>query len=552
MVAVYTWDHAKFAQQLVKMRHVRALKERPNYSLHFRNEGTFSNPDPPSDCFVGVVKAPLRLLANQISHDMTLPIICPYTMEAIGSCRVSFNLPFSGSSGLETPESGSRPLRDSLPVGKRFSFDFALTSIKGISSASFATIHAQVRLSSLVGPDIASDDVYISQAIDLNKTSAAHLALRKSLTVIVSPDMLKYMADGYASIHFFAQVRPEYLMRLKRWDVTRESAIPSARAAVQRGLDSPARPPMRRCETDFLGLENHDILATISVLELSSSGSYEAVEVLGDTFQLHQGVQRRLAIQLGHSSGKRLQWSSIEHVTMSNVRIASKGQTTIVSEQEVKLSLQSETPDFAPDGSSTLQASGTWDTAAHASIHLDRRTSSDTTIIVRLSFLVQVESLHEPASFALDLPIRIVARESRRSSLLSYFSTERAYTSLTAVYRIELIPPIAQSTQDLWRLDTAGKHVPGEEVLGDWRPRTISLLEDWQRACKTARAIADKQSTMVVLDLLSDLGSAESDIEDENLMRRCVALWQKQLDERHLVSPQLPLHVAVKLKIRSI
>jgi kinesin family protein 1 len=126
--------------------------------------------------------------------------------------------------------------------------------------------------------------------------------------------------------------------------------------------------------------------------------------------------------------------------------------------------------------------------------------------------------------------------------LLSYFSTERAYTSLTAVYRVELVPPIAQSAQDLWRLDTAGKYVKGEEVLGDWRPRGVTLLEDWYRASKTARMIADKQSTMAVLDLLGDLPlSKRGGEEEDGLLRRCVGLWTKHMNDRYHVSPSASL-----------
>jgi kinesin family protein 1 len=123
--------------------------------------------------------------------------------------------------------------------------------------------------------------------------------------------------------------------------------------------------------------------------------------------------------------------------------------------------------------------------------------------------------------------------------LLSYFSTERAYTSLTAVYRVELVPPIAQSAQDLWRLDTAGKYVKGEEVLGDWRPRGVTLLEDWQRASKTARMIADKQCTMAVLDLLGGLPMGTrsgGEEEEDHLLRRCIGHWTKHMEERYHVS----------------
>jgi len=293
---------------------------------------------------------------------------------------------------------------------------------------------------------------------------------------------------------------------------------------------------MRRCETDFLGEEHHDILATITVSELSSSGTYEPVEVIDDIYQLHQGVQRRLGIKLHHSSGKLFQWTSIDHVTIGDIRTKSKDQITTMSEQEVDLKVTSHEVDDLPDGTSILSAIGPWDTAAHGSIHLDRRTRSEQTIIVRLVFLVNVETLQEPASFTLDLPLRILARESRRSSLMPYFTSATTHKSFTAIYGIDLVPPIAQSSSDLWRLDTAKKHVPGEEGLGDWRPRGVSLLEDWQRATKTAKGIADKQVTSTVLDLLGDLDQVEVDRVSEDLLRNALKLWEQHMNQRHLVS----------------
>jgi kinesin family protein 1 len=530
------------------MRHVRALKQRPNYSLHFRDEGAFSNPSPPTHTFIGTAKAPLRLLASQISHDVTLPIICPYTMEAIGSCRLAFSLSSSGSSGIASPESVTRPLKGTVPVGQRYSFDILLNGVKGISSSSFSSIHAQVRLSSLVGEDIASDDTFISPSVDLTKSSASHLSLRKTVTVIVIPAMVDHMKNGYANFEFFAVLRPQYLERLDRWDISREASNPLVQSPT-----AISRPAMRRCETDFLGEEHHDVLATVTISELSSSGTYQAVEVIDDIYQLHQGVQRRLGINLHHSSGKSFEWTSIDHVTIGDIRTKSKDQITTVSDQDINLTVTCGEVDHFPDGTSILSASGPWDTAAHGSIHLDRRTRSEQTIIVRLVFLVNVESLHEPASFNLDLHLKILARESRRSSLMTYFTSGKVYNSLAAIYGIDLVPPIAQSTQDLWRLDTTKKHVSGEEVLGDWRPRGVSLLEDWQRACKIAKGIADKQVTASVLDLLGDLNSVEISKDPEGILRDSLNLCRRHMEQRHLVCcPPSRLAPLIQLTIRSI
>lgn len=520
------------------MRHVRALKTSPNYSVHFRNEGTFSDPQPPTHSYIGSARIPLRLLACRVDTDSILPILCPYTLEAIGSCRVSLVHPLTGSSGVGTPESSTRPLSSHLPIGQKHTFTLSITSVKGLSSGSFASIHSQIHLSSLVSDGIASDETFVSTKVDLGKASTSHLSLKRSISVIVTPQMLAHMKSEYATVEFFARLRPEYLDRLERWDVSREH-IPD-----QSGTSSPARvnengtrPAMRRCETDFLGPEHHDILATVSVLELSSSGSYEPVDVVNDTFHLHQGVQRRISISLRHGSGTRLKWTSINHVATGDIRLVEKGQSSLVSSTDVRLSTASQEPDYLPDGTSTLLASGPWDTGSHGCIHLDRKTSADQSVAVRLVFLVDVESLQEPASFSMDLPLKILPRDSRRrSSLMSYFAVDKTRDSLTSIFALELSPPLAQSTRDLWRLDTANKHVSGEENLGDWRPRGVSLIEDWQNAKKIALSIADKQTTMAVLDSVGDLGDATSRGGCQELLGRCVGLWRKHMDERYLVS----------------
>ena len=521
------------------MRHVRALNTTPNYSTHFRNEGTFIDIQPPTHSFIGAARIPIRLLGCRVAFNSVLPILCPYTMEAIGSCRAALTHPISGSSGVGSPGSSTRPLSGYLPVGQKHTFNISITSVKGLSSGLFSSVHSQIHLSSLVGDDIASDDAFVSIPVDLDKSSVSHLTLKRTISIIVTSKMLEYMEDGYATIHFFARLRPEYLDRLERWDVSREhvpelSSVNSPMPVPENG----ARPSMRRCETDFLGSEHHDILSTTSILELSSSGSYEPVDVVNDTFHLHQGVQRRISIKLRHSSGRRLMWTGVKNVAIGDIRLVEKGTTTSVSSHEVNLSATSQEPDYLPDGTSILTASGPWDTGSHACIHLDRKTSAEQTVLVRLIYLVEVESLQEPASFSLDLPLRILARDSRRrSSLMSYFAADKTRDSITSIFALELSPPLAQSTQDLWRLDTANKHVAGEEKLGDWKPRGVSLIENWQKAKKIAKGIADKQTTLAVLDAMGEIHgvSMPSGNRDE-LLGRCVGLWRKHMDERYQVS----------------
>nr|XP_018259742.1 kinesin [Kwoniella dejecticola CBS 10117]OBR81900.1 kinesin [Kwoniella dejecticola CBS 10117] len=556
--AVYLWDLHKFQQQLNKMRRTLAVKENPSYSVHFRVDGIFTDTLSPSYSFIGSAKAPLRLLATQVSHTSTVPIMCQYTMEAIGSCRISFKCASPVSSGVATPESAWQPLEDRLVAGNKLSFTLTIDGVKGLSSVDYASIHAQTRLSSLVGSSIMSEDIFVSLPIDLDRTSVAHLNLRRNISVILTEEMIRHIRNSYATVELFAKLRPEYLRRLERWDKSREINPPNSTPGTPNKA-SEAKPAMRRCETDFVANEHHDILASIEIRELASNGDYVATELLDDIFQLHQGLQSRLHIRLTHSSGKAFPWKSIQHVSTSDVRLVDKNHNVssvnmMKSHSEMRMNHQ-EVVDSS-SGVSVLTAEGVWDTSSHGCKALDRRTSSDTYLLVKLTMLVEVETLDEPALLSLDLKIRILGRDSRRSSILTFFQSQKIYHSTSAIFSVDLVPPLARNTGDLWRLDTSKKHVRGEELLGDdWKPRSLSLLEDFRKMQRTARNLADVQATKVVLDLIEDVEPKEMN-EDEKgrVMQRCLDLWKLELDQRVNidVGKESPEEEAMSRKMRML
>lgn len=572
----------RFTQQLSKMRHHRSLKKKPNYSLHFRSDDAFKEMNPPTYSFIGLARAPLRLLANQVAHVVMIPIFCQYTSEAIGSCRVSLKPIAAATSGMTTPEP-SHSLVNKPSIGSKFTFLMVIEAVKGLSSSDFESVHAQVKLSSLVSrPGIDSEDTFTSTPVDLSKTSVGHLSLRRTISVIVKSEMIDYMQDGFAAIEFFAKVTPEYLIRLERFDRARETAVaPKSSASSMPGTPTktafpttpkrtatPVKPSMRRCDTDFVAGEHHDILASVTIQEMASDGSYVDSEVVDDVYHLHQGLQRRLKIQLNHSSGRALSWTGITHVTTSDIRLIerSKGNTSTlgVSTKQVEHPLGKATVEYNPDGTSNIYVEGGWDTTGHDCIHLNRKTSGINTVVIRLTWLVDVDKLDEPCVFTFDMPVKILGRDSRRSSgftITSLFGGgSRAYSALTRIYTLDLEPPSARSADDLWRLDTSRKYVKGEEVLGlglagegstvmGWRVRGVSLIQDYAKARKAQRALGEVQVTKAVLEIMSageakngdhkdgDENGLEGEASgDRELVGRCVDLWKKQLDHRFIVS----------------
>ncbi|KAL7422898.1 hypothetical protein Q5752_002195 [Cryptotrichosporon argae] len=508
-LAVYTWDYDRFLQQLSRMRQAAAVKS--SHSQHFTVSAPFVNTPSPKFSLVGSARAPLRLLAQGVSYTATVPIFCPYTTEAIGSCRVEFRW---------TSPADLQP----VPLGTRLSFTFSVSGVKGLSSTDFASIHAQSRLSTVLGSDIVSEDTLASMPVDLDKTSVAHLSLRRTVTATATLDVLDHFVNNYAEILFFATVQPSYLDRLYRFDNAKEMAT---------DRQSPhGQSDMRRSETEFVAIEHHDVLVSVRINELAPDGEYRPAEVIDDVINLHQGVQRQIAFTLTHSSGRALPWTTVIHASSGNVRTI-KGDEVSTCRSNVVLALNSST-DFPADGTAKLVAAGPWDTGSYQTSSLNRRTASDMRIVVHFALLLDIATLDEPAAFHFDLNLKIVGRDAKRSSFPFSVWRAKPIHDTTSVYRLELIPPLARSRRDMWRLDTSGKHVRGQERLGDWRPRGVGLVEDWRGMRRVGRVAADVQSTRWVLDNLDAETGEEVAVQvaEEVLLGRCVELWEREMDER--------------------
>ncbi|BEI81426.1 hypothetical protein CcaverHIS002_0205860 [Cutaneotrichosporon cavernicola] len=527
--SVYTWNTSRFQQQLARMRQVLAVKDKPNYSVHLSVRAPFADSPTPSFSYIGGAYVPLRLLAHQLSYAVTVPIFCAYTMEAIGSCRVEFKCSSIPRSGVATPDSGGPVIRGQSFSNHKFGFTVTVDLVKGLTSADFSEVHAQTRLSSLVGP-IASEDTFASLPVKLDEMSAGHLQLRRTLSVLVTSDLVSHLQTGFVAIEFFARVRNSYLERLERFDAAKEiSDVPNGETTPDGKIIA-----MRQADAEMASTEHHDVLASIEVHEMGNDGEYKPADVEDDVVQLHLGVQRQMVVSLKHASGQAFKWTRIVHASASHVRVQTKEHTPVeVPASGVDLQLVSHV-EYSSDGTSRLLARGTWDSAAHHCIHLDRRTRGEDLAIVRVTFMVDVERLDEPAVFTMDIKVRVIGRDSRRSSIsIRNIWRPRPVTSVVGIFRVDLNPPLARTARDLWRLDTSKKPVANESVLGGWRPRSIALVREYSDLARVRRALAEVQLTRVVLEHVGDIAASRSDETGQRALEaKSLSLWKREMDTR--------------------
>lgn len=548
--AVYTWSLDRLQQQLQRMRNLTTYIDRPSYTQHFSSDEPFYDTPPPEYSFIGNSLISLAPLSRRLSSNSTVPIFCRYTAEAIGSCRIDIKivnvvLSEKHANRSATSTRPSSPMPGSIPSGSKLSFFLTVESVKGLSSHEFSAVHLQVRLSSFVGPALTSEEVFPSSAIDIDTSSLSDLKFRRSFSVVTSAKTLAHLRQGYAPIEFFAVVKPTYLERMEHWDELRDQrSTPASGPSTPAECPPATLPPMRRSENDFVVQQTHDVVAWLQICELGPDGQYAPVSVISQSpldpgaFSLHQGLQRRIILSLSSNSGQQLPWIEFTKMRLGNVRLldpkgrvhesSSKAIVTLplLKEQELK---------FKPDGTGVLRAEALWDSGVHDSVLLNRVTATNQRILLQISWFVAVEICSEPVQFSMDLAITIRTRDARPPTrFMSFFGSSKILSKTSTVFSVRLSPPLTRSPKDLWRLDTSEKYVRGEESLGVWKPRGLSVVEDYSRLVATERRAADVQAVRAILaSSVQRPTQADSTVwGSETLLQKSLDLWQKQFGHR--------------------
>ncbi|KAH8115798.1 kinesin-like protein [Phellopilus nigrolimitatus] len=545
--AIYIWSFDRLQQQLQRMRNLTSFIDRPSYSQHFSSEEPFYDTPTPDYSFIGNAIVSLAPLFRRMSSTCIAPIFCRYTAEAIGSCRIELKVVNVAISSRQTNGSGpstrtSLPIPNALPSGSKVSFVLTVDSVKGLSTHDFSAAHMQVRLSSFFGPTLSSEEVFSSSAIDLEASTLSDMKLRRPITIAVTSKGLQHLRQGYAPIEFFARVTPTYLERLERWDELREQKSPSRNTTPELTESKrAAQPNMRRSETDFLVEEVHDVVTWLQVRELAPDGQYVPVPVVSQSaldpgrFSLHQGLQRRLTLTLTSNSGRQLPWTEITRVRIGHVRLLDpKGRVHQSTSKEMHdlTVLKQQEVGFKPDGSGYLTATALWDSSAHDSSLLNRITTSNHRVLLQVHWFVGVETCSDPVQFNMDVAVAMFTRDAGPPSrFMSFFGSSKVLSKTSTVFSVKMTPPLTRSPEDLWRLDTSEKYVRGEEALGSWKPRGISVVEDHDRLVTTERRAADVQAVRTVLAASPTASTTQDGAEvwgSEEVLKRSLSVWQKK------------------------
>ncbi|RIB09980.1 hypothetical protein C2G38_2266193 [Gigaspora rosea] len=179
---------------------------------------------------------------------------------------------------------------------------------------------------------------------------------------------------------------------------------------------------------------------------------------------------------------------------------------------------------FKRDGASVIVAQASWDSTLHDSIFLNRTTHSSSRVLLGLTWYVKAEKCVELITFSMDVAVQVQGREARPPS--------------------KLIQLLNQSKvlwkSKLWQLNTASKYVHGEELLGDWKPRGVSLVKDYK---KISESIRKKEAVNCIKQIIALKGNKECEKHKnpKELYKKILTLWRKKwgtTKEGYLFTPE--------------
>jgi kinesin family protein 1 len=503
---VHLWSLQKLRFRVRLMHQMHQYLNRPEYLQHFSLENPFSEPCMPEFSRIGDVDVPLAAVFESRVQDFNLDVISPYTANVIGIIRLSLE-----------PSSAEAP-------STTLKFNVVMHDLVGFPEREGTQVHAQLFVPGISDESGATTTQMIK---DFDEGPVRFESVHSMSLPYPSP------RSTFLRVSIFAKVSSMHLDKLLSWDDMRDSTPhPKQR---RRGA--------RLAESEFFSEDTHDIFSRIQIHEISEDGTYKPVEVVqtgvldSGAYQLHQGLQRRVVVNLTHTSGDTLQWQDISALRMGRVRLVdgsgnAPGLDSPAQEVPVKLVSPPALKSNA-DGTTNVTFIGQWDSSMHDSLLLDRATPDKYRVQASLFWNVSSTKLAEPMVFSLDIALQIRGRTYIRptSMFMQLWNATRVVHSTVAIFAVGIRPTSVKRATDLWRMNTRDDYVKGEEQLSGWTPRGVSLVRDFINVEKRRRRIAEIETARCVLSsraltTSNQMGNSSPDERQVQLLQRVLSLWQ--------------------------
>lgn len=463
---VHLWSLQKLHDRVRQMRQMHQYLDQPEYAQHLSLDNPFTETCMPQYTLVGEADVPLKAVFESRVQDFHLDVLSPHTSHAIGIIKLSLE-----------PSAARAP-------SNSIKFNVVMHEMMGFAEREGTEVHAQLFI-----PGVSEEDgITTTQMVkDFDEDPIRFESVHSMNVPLFAPP------DVVLRVAIFAKVSSMHLDKLLSWDDMRD-AVPSSRS----------KPKSARInEAHFYTEEKHDLLSRVQILEMDENGEYVPVEVAqtneldSGTFQLHQGLQRRITINLTHSSGDVLPWDDVVAMRVGKVQLvdaAGKNPDMGSVSPDIVLKMASK-PVFRhnANGTRSITVIGQWDSSLHNSLLLDRVTGEKYRVQMAISWEISSQKLAEPMRFSMNAFCQILSRSFvRQTSMFSaLWQNVRFVHSSTAIFTLKMRPAPIKRVGDLWRMNSQHDYVKGEESLTAWTPRGVSLISDYIGSRKKRRRIAE-------------------------------------------------------------
>lgn len=506
---IHIWSLEKLELRVQTMRQMHQYLDRPDYMQHFRLDNPFVEPCLPQFSLVGEADVPLAAVFEARVKDYSIEVISIYTHQVIGLIKLSLE-----------PSSAQAP-------SSMLKFNVVMHNMVGFAEREGTEVHAQMFI-----PRISEEGgVTTTQIIkDFDEDPIRFESVHSMSLPMKSP------STATLRVAIYAKVNSMHLDKLISWDEMRESS----EEGLERGRQlKRARIP----ETEYYIQEQHDVFAKAKILELSETGEYLPVEVEQQsnldpgTYQLRQGLQRRIMINLVYSSSESMQWKNIESLCVGELRlIDSTSSIPQLSHETSNVSLQLiQDPSVVEsvDGTKEITVVGQWDSSLHGSSLLDRPTAERHVVQISVSVKIISSRVDTALVFSLHQHLQIRPRSWLRPQTMfkQVWKTTRIVHSTSGIFSVLLKPAPAKRAADVWRMNSQNEYIKGEESLSNWKPRGVSLVQDFARSHRRRQHAADVEATKVLLRSRQNSPSFSSPKLDgleshhQTLIQKYVKLW---------------------------
>ncbi|PPJ49530.1 hypothetical protein CBER1_01924 [Cercospora berteroae] len=506
------WSIEKLHRRVQTMRQMLQFLDRPEYTQHFNLSNPFDEDCMPDYTRIGDADIPLAAVFECRVQDFTLDVYSPYTCSIVGVIHLSLE-----------PSSAEAP-------GSVLKFNVVMHELLGFAEREGTNVHAQLFVPGVSEEGGATTTALIS---GFGEGPARFDSVHSMSLPLSAPQ------DASLRVSIFAQVTSMHMDKLLSWDDMRDASV-----------SANIKPRMKRQhsrlpEHEYYTDERHDVFARVQILEINEEGEYQPVEVVqNDTsdqgaYQLHQGIQRRIVLHLQHNSGNSLPWKDVDRMKVGKVRLLdSTGKVTDEDSSQPDVPLTAVSPPIIrkdSDGTTNVKLTVQWDSSAHNSALLDRPTLDKYRVQLTLRFEVHSPRVTHPMGFGFDIAMQTRPRNwYRQNSLLGQlFHNQRVVHSTATTYAVTLKPSQAKRAGDLWRMDTTGDYISGEEGLSSWAPRGVSLVRDWmnlnKRRFRTAEIEAARgalgPSALLPPEETRDDNDSEMTEQQRELVQRFLDVW---------------------------